>query len=94
MLELRDRLMGLRVEEVLSLLLKTGGTVKIERETFIEGGEETSKLTLRALGNGCGDQEGLPPSKSFTQVVRTSTPFPCADSFRRTQLPLLSSRTA
>ena len=57
-LELRERLLGLRLEGLeSSLLLKIGGTVKIERERFIEGVEETSKLTLRVMGNKCGDRE-------------------------------------
>ena len=42
MLELRERLTGRRPEEVeSSLLLRMGGTAKIECETFIRGGEET-----------------------------------------------------
>lgn len=42
MLELRERLIGLRPEGFeSSLLLRIGGTVKIECETFIRDGEET-----------------------------------------------------
>lgn len=64
-LELRDRLLGLRLEDLeSSLLLKIGGTVKIERERFIEDVGETSKLAPRVLGNECGERERRPACHS------------------------------
>ena len=91
-LELRERLLGLRLEDLeSSLLLKIGGTVKIERERFIEGVEETSKLTLRVLDNECGDRERRPACHSPDR--QTLLPRGSRRCSIRTQLSFLPFKT-